>query len=147
MGNKPYIQLVFDICWISSVSVLIILPFIFPRLITGTLIFSVFTLIGIGMVFSNKLRKTTIVGKMLYWVAINVFKPRSKYNHLIWGTFIFCIAILSIIVEIKTDQRDIEFFSQIQRSYEFWLGILAVLIFNLIVGVYTAKKHKKVTNG
>ena len=84
---------------------------------------------------------------MLYWVAINVFKPRSKYNHLIWGTFIFCIAILSIIVEIKTDQRDIEFFSQIQRSYEFWLGILAVLIFNLIVGVYTAKKHKKVTNG
>ena len=80
------------------------------------------------------------MGKVLHWAAINIFKPRSKYNHLIWGIFIFGIGVLSTIFSAKPDKN--EFFHNVQSSYEFWIGISVVLIFNILVGIYTAKKHR-----
>ena len=80
---------------------------------------------------------------MLYWTAINIFKPRSRYNHLIWGVFIFGIGVLSTIFGGKPDKNEIEFFHKVHSSYEFWIGISVVLIFNILVGIYTAKKHRE----
>ncbi len=106
---------------------------------------SLFTLsfIGITMIFSKKLRESSFVGKTLYWFAINIMKPRSRFNHMIWGLFIFGCGLLSLIPGDKPAQNNIEFINQIQKSYEFWIAILVVIVFNVLVGIYTAKKYKK----
>jgi len=136
--------LLFDICWSITVSLLLVAPFICPNLIPdpygGLLPLS---FIGVTTVLSKKLKESCLVGKSLFWVAINVMKPRTKYNHIIWGVFIFGCGFLSIISGNRSVQKEVEFFNQIHRSYEFWLGFAAVLVLNLLVGVYTAKKHKK----
>ena len=95
------------------------------------------------MIFSNRIRDISIAGKMLYWTAINIFKPRSKNNHLIGGVFITGIGVLSVLAGDDLSKSEIEFFDKVHSSYEFWIGISAVLIFNILVGIYTVKKHKK----
>ena len=95
------------------------------------------------MIFSNRIKGFSLVGKMLYWTAINIFRPRSKNNHLIWGFFIFGFGILSTIFGDKPDENEIQFFQKVHSSYEFWIGISAVLLLNVLVGIYTARKYKK----
>jgi hypothetical protein len=95
------------------------------------------------MIFSNQIRGVSIAGKALYWTAINIFKPRSKHNHLIWGAFVAGIGVLSILAGDNLNKSEIEFFDKVHSSYEFWIGVSAVLIFNTLVGIYTVRKHKK----
>ena len=119
-------------------------PVIFPQLFfesSGSL--STLSFIGITMIFSKKLRESSFVGKTLYWIAINIMKPRSRFNHMIWGSFIVCCGLLSLIPRNKPAQTNIEFINPIQKSYEFWIAILVVIVLNVLVGIYTAKKYKK----
>ncbi len=144
MKNKSITSIVFDILWSTSLSILIVLPFLSPNAIqhsVGSL--TVFSLIGLTMIFSNRIKCISSAGKMLYWTAINIFKPRSKYNHLIWGSFIVGIGVLSILAGDDLNKDEIEFFDKVHNSYEFWIGISAVLIFNILIGIYTARKHKR----
>jgi hypothetical protein len=144
MKNKAPALLIFDMCWFTSLFVLLALPYIFPSTIQHSLGFLAMSgLIGIAMIFSNRIKIFSLVGKMLYWTAINIFKPRSQYNHLIWGSFIFGFGIISTIFGNKPDKDEIEFFHDLSSSYEYWIGITAVLIFNILVGVYTARKYNK----
>ncbi len=61
----------------------------------------------------------------------------------IWGLFIFSMGLLSAIFGDKPDKNEIEFFNKVHSSYEFWIGCIAVLVLNVLVGIYTAKKYKK----
>ena len=144
MKIKSKISLLFDIVWFTSLSILVVLPFVYPNVIHNSLgSLAVFSLIGITMIFSNQIKGVSISGKALYWTAINIFKPRSSYNHLIWGAFIAGIGILSILTRDNLSKSEIEFFDKVHSSYEFWIGISAVLVFNILVGIYTVRKHKK----
>lgn len=144
MNNKSSALLLFDICWFTSLAVLLALPFFFLSATQHPLGYlAVSCLIGIAMIFSNRIKGFSTVGNMLYWTALNIFKPRSKYNHLIWGFFIFGFGVLSTIVGDKPDKNEIEFFQKVHHSYEFWIGCLAVLLLNVLVGIYTARKYKK----
>ena len=49
----------------------------------------------------------------------------------------------SILADGDLNKNEIKFFDKVHGSYEFWIGISAVLIFNILVGIYTARKHKK----
>jgi len=143
MKNKSPASLLFDICWVTSLSIVLILPFILPSTTQNPLGFlAVSCLIGVAMIFSNRIKGFSLVGKMLYWTALNIFKPRSKYNHFIWGAFIFAIGVLSTVFGDKPDKNEIDFFQKVHSSGEFWIGITAVLIFNALVGIYTARKYK-----
>ena len=98
MKNKSIAPVLFDITWFTSLSILVVIPFIYPNLAQNSFgSLAVFGLLSITMIFSNRIRGISIAGKMLYWTAINIFKPRTKYNHLIWGVFDAGIAVLSAL--------------------------------------------------
>ena len=144
MKNGSIELLLFDIIWFTSLSILVVLPFVYPNFTQNSIgSFAVFGLLGITMIFSNRIRGISIAGKMLYWTAINIFKPRSKYNHLIWGVFLAGIGVLSNFAGDDLSKSKIDFFDKVHSSYEFWIGISAVLILNILIGIYTVKKHKK----
>ncbi len=144
MIDKSSKALFFDICWFTSLFILLVLPFVFPKTNQYPLDFLAVTcLIGVGMIFSNRIRGFSIVGRVLYWIAINIFKPRTRYNHVIWGVFILGIGVLSTILGDKPDKSEIEFYQRVHGSSEFWIAVIAFLIFNILVGIYTARKHKK----
>ena len=144
MKIKSEISLLFDIAWFTSLSILVVLPFVFPNAIQNSVgSLALFSLIGITMIFSNQIKGVSIAGSALYWTAINIFKPKSNYNHLIWGAFIAGIGVLSILTRDNLSKNEMEFFDKVHSSYEFWIGISAVLVFNILVGIYTVRKHKK----
>ena len=84
-----------------------------------------------------------MAGKMCYWTAINIFKPRSKYNHLIWGVFVAGMGVLSALTGDALNENETEFFNKVHNSYEFWIVVSVVLIFNVLIGIYTAKRQKE----
>jgi hypothetical protein len=142
--NRSIVSVLFDITWFTSLSILVVLPFVYPNFTQNSVgSLAVFGLLGITMIFSNRIRGVSIAGKMLYWTAINIFKPRSKYNHLIWGVFVAGIGVLSALAGDALSKNKIEFFNKVHSSYEFWIGISAMLTFNILVGIYTVKRHKK----
>ena len=143
MKNKSHASLLFDICWFISFGVIYCLPFIFAK--RGLFPFdflALVCLVGTSMIYSTKINDFSIVGKMLYWIAINIFKPRTKHNHLIWGSFILGMGLLAALFGKRPDQNEIAFFDRVNSSYEFWIGCIVVLALNILVGIYTAKKHK-----
>ncbi len=70
-------------------------------------------------------------------------KPRTDFNHIIWGGFILIFGILSVIFYEKPDSKEIEYINEISRSWKFWLAVVGIFALNILAGVYTAKKHKK----
>gem|GEM_PF-5573067 len=100
-------------------------------------------LVGVSMLFSKRLGEASIVGKISFWIALNVMKPRTKYNHLIWGAFFLLFGIVGSFVIGLPDRKESEFFQQFHESYEYWIGITVVVLFNLLVGIYTAIKHRE----
>ncbi len=127
---------IFDIIWI--------LIFVVFELTTNNdvtfLVNSI--LIGLMMIFGRSLSEISYIGQFLYWTAINIFKPKTKYNHWIWGLFIVVIGASSFIFSEKKTEQEEAFFQQLHQSSEFWLGMVLVIVFNLMVGLYTAKKNR-----
>jgi ABC-type antimicrobial peptide transport system permease subunit len=70
-------------------------------------------------------------------------KPKSEYNHIIWGFFILIMGTLSVIFSDKPSEDELDFFQKVHNSPEYWIGIIVVIVFNILVGIYTANKHKK----
>ncbi len=100
-----------------------------------------FTIIGIFSINSNNTKDKLYISKAINWVAINIFKPKTKYNHIIWGIFFIFIGFVMLTLE-PLNPSEKEFFDEIKKTPEFWISIVSVLLFNLIVGLYTSKRSK-----
>jgi hypothetical protein len=134
---------IFDITWFISFVFIQALPFISPKSIQHPLSFFVFSgLLGGTMLFSKRIKRTSIVGRLLHWFALNVLKPRTEYNHIIWGLFILLFGVLSIIFHKKSDAKEIEYLNEVHKSWEFWLAVIGIFSLNILAGIFTAKKHE-----
>lgn len=102
----------------------------------------VFIAIGLFSFTSKIMRSNLIFSRGLYWVLENVFKPRTKFNHIIWG-FFFIFVGFAIYISEPLNSTEKELFNSMKKTFEFWLILVLVLAFNILVGLYTAKKHKK----
>jgi len=101
----------------------------------------VFIAIGLFSFTSKIMKSNLIFSRGLYWVLENVFKPKTKFNHIIWGIFfIFIGAAICISEPLNSTEKDL--FNSMKKTYEFWLILVLVVAFNILVGLYTAKKHK-----
>ena len=100
-------------------------------------------LIGSMMLSGKQLSKISYIAHFLYWAAINIFKPKTKYNHCFWGIFIIIIGISSFLAGTKKTPEEDAFFQQLHQSGEFWLAMIFVIAINVMVGIYTANKDKK----
>ncbi|RJP79797.1 MAG: hypothetical protein C4522_09320 [Desulfobacteraceae bacterium] len=136
---KNKIWLYLDIAVISSVIILNIWGWFDDRnQLMGTIFFIT---IGIFSIYSNQLKEKLYFSKIINWVMMNIFKPKTKYNHIIWGTFFILIGLLMLTLEpLSPPEKD--FFDKIKKTPEFWISTLLVLLFNFIVGLYTSKKRK-----
>jgi hypothetical protein len=100
-------------------------------------------LIGSVMILGKQLSKASYIAQFLYWSAINIFKPKTKYNNWTWGIFIIFIGVMAFIAGTKKTSEEEALFQQLHQSGEFWLAMIVVIAFNIMVGIYTAKKTKK----
>ena len=93
MDNKSIsFLIIFDILFI-----LLILSFIILAIIdvdkVSTLVPAILILVGLALIGSKKLRELFYVERFFYWLSYNVFVPRMKSNHLIWGLFSIILGI------------------------------------------------------
>jgi hypothetical protein len=108
-------------------------------------------LIVIGLCFttSQLLQKHFYTSKMCYWICLNIFKPRTKYNHLLWGVFTLFFGVMTKIITTQEKNKkvlsfDFVDFTYLLSSIEFWLLMVVFVGFNVLVGIYTFKRrHKK----
>ena len=111
--------------------------------------YSILLLIGIVFVFSKSLRTKIYISKISYWICLNIFKPRTEYNHIIWGLFITFFGIIHKINSYyyKSGNYPDQFnINQILYSYQFWILMIMVLIFNVLVGLYTIRRYQNKKN-
>jgi hypothetical protein len=141
--NYKNTPILFDISWMITFVSLIILPHFYPDLKYGPLHTIFFVFIGAPFIFSNALKEVSYVARAMYWIAINIMKPKTKYNHVITGFFLIFIGLLPID---KPTLSEKEFFEKVNHSYEFWIAIVIALLFNVLIGIYTARNHKKYNN-
>ena len=135
---------IFDISWFITLFAIYTSPIYTPKIIehpTGSSIIP--CLIGITMIFSKYLKDASVIGNILYWISINIAKPRTRYNHLIWGSFLLLCGLFSGVLGYLRVPSESKYFKELQGSYEYWICIIGVLLFNILVGYYTAKKHEK----
>ncbi len=110
--------------------------------IPNTLLDSTFA-IFIGMLFltSNRLRQKLYFSKLIYWVSQNILKPKTKINHIIGGSLLIILGLLPVTKPL--DETEKQFFQDLAESCEFWIAIALALLFNIFVGLYTARRNKK----
>jgi hypothetical protein len=119
------------------------MPYFFPGTTQHPLMFlAFFCPIGVTMIFSKKIQHFSTVGKILYWVTVNITKPKNRYNHIIWESFFVCFSIIYSIFGDKSIKDEIEFFNELHNSPEFWISGIVIILLNVLVGIYTAKKYK-----
>ncbi len=105
--------------------------------------------IGIFFIISYNLREKFIIGKILYWISYNLFVPRNKYNHLIWGAIFFLLGIFSFFLNwrknISVRDGTLELYRK--HGFEQWwykdpiFWIIIVLL--VIYGIYKSKKNNE----
>ena len=101
-----------------------------------------FISIGIFTITSHMMKNKLLISRGLYWVVQNIFKPKTKINHYIWGVFFIFIGFAILVAEpLNSPEKD--YFTEIKKSFEFWIALVLVIIFNILVGVYTAKRGNK----
>ncbi len=126
-----------DFFFVVFACVLLIVGFLYEDNSHYGTIFFVF--IGSIVLTSKYFKDHSFFYKGAYWTAHNVFKPKTRINHLIWGPFLIFIGFVIYLAE-PLSQKEQGFLEFIRVSNEFWIGILLVVIFNIAVGVYTAKR-------
>ena len=99
-------------------------------------------LTGIILLFSKILKEKSRMYSLAFWIASNIFKPRTKINHLIWGVFFILFAVIALFSQ-PVSMSKTNFLRDIEGSAEFWIGIGLVVLFNLLVGLYTAYQKRK----
>lgn len=103
-----------------------------------------FSFLGILFSLSNKFKAFSYIERGLYWVSQNVMIPRTKYNHLLIGMFMFIIATGSALFTDVTDIEDNKLlWDELSKDPFFWISIFVILGFNLLIGFYRFKKLKK----
>jgi len=101
-----------------------------------------FFFVGGLILASNKMKSKSYISKALSWMAENIFKPKTKFNYIIWGLFFIFIGFL-VLYSKPLSPSDKELFKTVERSFGFWIAVVLVIIFNILVGIYTAKRIKK----
>lgn len=99
------------------------------------------TLFGLCLLTSNSLRNKLAISRLSYWISLNIFMPKTRYNHTIWGTFIIIVGFLTAISSKK--EFETELTSRFIHDIGFWRPLLLVVIFFVIVGLYSAQKTSK----
>ena len=104
-----------------------------------------FAAMGLFLLTSNKMKDKLYFSRAISWVAENVFKPKTRFNHIISGCLFIFIGIAILISEPLSSSEE-EFFDNLKRTSEFWICIILVLLFNIFVGIYTARRRKQKNN-
>ena len=100
-------------------------------------------LLGSVLMFSKKLKDKSYIYRFAFWVTDNIFKPRTRFNHLIWGMFFIIFGVVALLFASPSSYSETEFIENIQKTKEFWVGIGIVILFNIIVGLYTASCKRR----
>lgn len=94
-----------------------------PLLVAGTL-----------LITSPVLNEKFLVSEMAYWVGVQVFRPRWRYNPYLWGGIIFLSG-----VEVARRTADVSLASWANSDpSSFWI-ILLILLINLFAGYFIKK--------
>ena len=137
-NNRNRKWLIIDLTATSAIGFLLVLQLIYIEFVT----ISSITLILVGVFFltSNLLKDRSYVSRLSYWICLNVFKPKSQMNHLIWGAFITLVGLVTGIAFYGSPEHKLA--CDIFRDTEFWVALLIVVAVNSIIGLYTAKRRK-----
>ena len=94
--NLRLSSLQMDITICISVLFLIFLSDIFSQL-SGQPVSSIgiFIYAGCLMIFNNKIKLISQIGFYLNWIAMNLWKPKTRYNNEIFGIFLWLMAFIS----------------------------------------------------
>lgn len=57
-----------------------------------------FVVIGLLLCFGNRFKKKSLIRKMIYWISQYAFFPKNKYNHIIWGSIIFTLGFVPLVL-------------------------------------------------
>jgi hypothetical protein len=105
----------------------------------GTLFFII---LGLSFIVSKKTKDELVLSKILYWVSRYILKPTTKYNHIFGG----CLSIFAgfaIFFSGPTNPDELILWECQKHTISFWVSIIIVLIFNIIIGIYSNKKNVK----
>lgn len=101
-------------------------------------------LLGSAFTYSKMLRDESYVAKGLYWFSQNVIVPRTKYNYLVTGLVLVLIGFLSIFIpSSRTADTSEILWKSLVGAPAFWFLLLAVCVFNGIVGIYRYRSYKR----
>jgi hypothetical protein len=100
-----------------------------------------FASVGLFFLTSEKMKSKLYLSRVLAWIAENVFKPKTRLNHIFSGLLFIFIGFCMIVSEPITSSEK-ELFDAIESTPEYWITFILILLFNLLVGVYTARKEK-----
>jgi len=101
----------------------------------------VFIVIGLLFLTSKILSTRLYTSKVFFWIADNILKPRTKINHILYGLFAIILGLIPVTNHMNDES--IELYKNLGKSWEFWKIIVAVVIFNILVGIYTYLLRKK----
>jgi hypothetical protein len=138
--TKKNIWLIFDMVIVCFFIILILLGWIGENNSRFGALFG-FS-IGIFFLTCEKMKDRLYFSRMLSWISKNILKPRTKINHIFAGCLFIIIDTLAILMPSPISLAEKNFYDEVKSSYEFWIGITLVLFFNILVGVYTAKRTK-----
>ena len=68
-------------------------------------------------------------------------QPRTTISYVIWGIFLVLMGVVTWFVYLQ--KAEDQLFHILLREREFWLSIVFILLFNVIIGLYLAKRRAK----
>ena len=142
-GKKISTSIYFDVLFIASFLTMIVWAMINFHMVS-VLTPIIFLFVGFMFLLSKKIKDMSFVGKVSYWICYNVMRPSTKYNYLIWGTFAILLGLASAFLPGSEDignQKSL--WNLLRKDKNFWFSMLAILLLNFLVGLYTAYSRKK----
>lgn len=114
---------------------------LFEVLIAALFVFSVLIdfknlplVIGVMFLSSPILREKMYMSEISDWICQFVFKPKWKYNSILWGTISILFWFLQIFAK-KKEQVEQKYFDY---NEILWISIVVIIV-NLLVGFYSYK--------
>lgn len=100
-------------------------------------IFFIFT--GFIFISSKKLKAFSFIGKIFYWISMNLFLPKTEYNYIICGILFIILGLIPMFFFKNKNLPLNEFQNWWFKDPIFWV-IIALLVF---FGLYKSKTKKK----
>jgi len=143
IGKKLSTSIFFDVLFITSLLTMIVWAMIDFHMVSA-LTPIIFLFVGFAFLLSKKIKDISFVGKVSYWICYNVMRPSTKYNYLIWGTFAIILGVASALLPVSEDIENQKFlWDSLRKDINFWFSMIAILLLNFLVGLYTAYRRKK----